>query len=71
MPSQITVTSSIGPGQTITTKVFSDLKVLHLDIARGIMTIESINKQPVEVSLSGITTLTDSISSGLHTIVAS
>lgn len=70
MPSQITVTSTIGPGSAITTKVFSNLKALHLDIAKGVMTIECVGAQPVDVSLSAITGLTDTISAGNHTIAA-
>jgi len=69
--SQITVTSTIGPGQAITAKVFPNLRALHLDIVRGVLTIECTGKQPVDVSLSAVTTLTDTITAGDHVIVAS
>lgn len=71
MPSQITVTSSIGPGSTISSRVFTPITGLILDIARGVLTIQVQNQPSIDVSLSGITTFTDTISGGNHTVVAS
>lgn len=71
MPSKATVTSTIGPGVAISAKVFNNLQSLVLDFIGQTATIVADNQPPVVVSLSAVTTFTDSISGTNHTIVMS
>lgn len=76
MPSQVTFTGQLGAGVTVTSKVFTNIIRLDLDIARGVAGIYqqmSATEPPAVtwVSISASATLTDTIASGNHTIVIS
>lgn len=70
MASQVTFTGSLGAGVAVTSKVFSEVTRVDLDIARGVMFIYH-SGGITDVELSNVATLTDTIASGNHTIVAS
>ncbi len=72
MSNKVTYTGVIGPGTTITSAVFNDVTILHLDFARGVAEITYGTPSKIAcVEISATTTLTDTISSGAHTIVIS
>lgn len=71
MAHKITVTGKIGPGNTITSLVFNDVKSFFLDLIRGQAQIEQINNQITNIDIDGTTTLTDTIAAKQHTIVVS
>jgi hypothetical protein len=72
MPNKITYTGVIGPGTTLTSAVFNDVACLQLDFLKGTaqITYGTPSKTAI-VAISATTTITDSISSGAHTIVIS
>ena len=67
MANQATVTSILGPGQAITTKVFSNLSAIDFQLATGIISLTS-NGVITQVSYSPVTRVTFSISGGNTTI---
>lgn len=73
MPSQVTVTAKTGPASQLTAQVFLNVQQLNLDFTRRVGQIVSPDFGGVikEVDLTGVTTLTDTISSNNHTIVIS
>ena len=67
MANQATVTSILGPGQAITTKVFSNLSAIDFQLTTGIISLTS-NGVITQVSYSPVTGVTFSISGGNTTI---
>jgi hypothetical protein len=73
MPSQLTITAKTGPASQVTTLVLSNVQNLNLDFIRRVIQVFSPDfpVNPREFDLTGVTTLTDSISSNNHTLVIS
>lgn len=76
MPSQLTITAKTGPAQQVTAQIIPNVSVVTLDLQRQLVQVYAGGTQegaaPVkEFDLNGVTTLTDSISSGNHTLVIS
>jgi hypothetical protein len=73
MPSQVTLTAKTGPASQITAQVFTNVQQLNLDFVRRVGQIfnPDFNVLPHEFDLSGVTTVTDTVSSNNHTIVIS
>ncbi len=72
MPNKVTYTGVIGPGTALTSAVFNDVTDLRLHLSRGVAEITyGTPSQIAIVEISATTTLTDTISSGAHTIVIS
>ena len=76
MPSQVTFTGSLGPGQSVTSKVFPNVIGVNLRILDGVADISyrpNVGDQVkiVSVQISNSATLTDTIASGNHTIAIS
>ena len=74
MPSKVTYTGTVGPGITATAVVFNNVSRLNLDFSAKTGTIYYNNGDGpaiAGVTLNGVTTLTDTIASGNHTIVIS
>lgn len=70
MPDNITITSVIGPGLAITAAAFQGIKSVTFDLERQVLTVYT-GLKTLDVSLSSITTVTYTISSGVATIVVS
>lgn len=75
MPNNITVTSTTGPGLSLTSQLFNNVTNLNFDYLAGVLTITWNDplqgSKKTAVSLSSITTVTYTISSGIATVVAS
>lgn len=72
MPSTVTFTGQLGPGLTITAKVFSNVTDVDFQIDRGVLQItHGIPQQITHLELSNTATVTDTISSGNHTFTIS
>lgn len=72
MPNKVTYTGVIGPGTTLTSAVFNDVTDLRLHFSRGVAEITYGTPSTIAcVEISATTTITDTISSGAHTIVIS
>lgn len=70
IPASATVTGVTGPAQTMTSRVFPTVTKLELDFAGGIARVWNNDKYN-DIQLSSITTITDTITSGVHAIVIS
>lgn len=75
-PSQITVTGQVGGvPSTITAKVFTNLKQLHLDVDNTILFItwEPTPGNPIttQVAIASATTWSGTVSGGVYTLVVS
>lgn len=68
----VTYTGVMGPGTTITSQAFANTTRLLLDFAKGTgeITFGTPSKIAI-VSINSTTTITDTIASGVHTIVIS
>ena len=71
MPNQITVTAVTGPGVTNTAQVYSDPNAFNLDFQANTVTVFPSDRGPIAYSLSAVTTITDTITDGIHDIVVS
>lgn len=75
MPSQLTYTGKIGPGNTLTSKVFPDVRMMAFDFDKRVLQVNYYQgSEPEEVHLDmagGTVTLTDTIAANQHTIVIS
>lgn len=72
----VTFTGKIGPGNQLTSKLFSRVRAVNLDLEDGVMEVIQASDNPqgntvTQLELAGITTLTDTITAGVHAIVAS
>jgi len=70
-----TVTAKTGPAKQATTLAFRGLTSIAVDVVREVIQLFAggeTNHAPVyEFDLHGVTTITDTIASGVHTIVIS
>lgn len=76
MPSQVTYTGKIGPGNTLTTSIFPDVRRFAMDFVKRTieMTYVLPHQEPKDVVLDlagGTVTLTDTVAVNQHTIVVS
>jgi hypothetical protein len=71
MPHQATCSAPVGPGKSVTSLVLRDVKEVHLDFVKKVAQVVQNDGRVAEVDISAITTFTDTISSGNHTIVIS
>lgn len=73
--SRVTYTGRIGPGVTLTSKVFNDVKNFSMDFVKRVLTITYMlnNEQlTTELDISGASmTLTDTITANDHVIAIS
>lgn len=72
MSSQATVSGKIGPGNTITSKVYTDVIAFSVDIINGILQLTLVGgiiKEAIDISAA--TSFTVTISSGVYTITIS
>lgn len=68
MPSQVTVTAPTGPAQTVTAAVLTNVTRVVFDIARQVAEITT-NGVVKQFDINATDTITDSVVSGVHTIV--
>lgn len=73
MSAQATVTAKTGPNQQVTAQVITAISQIVLDYDANTISIIKNGQQPIvrEFDMIGVTTLTDTISGGNHTIVIS
>ena len=73
MSAQVTVTAKTGPNQQVTSLVIAGISQVVLDYDANIIQIFKDGQVPPvrEFDMIGVTTLTDTISGGNHTIVIS
>jgi hypothetical protein len=76
MPSQVTYTGKIGPADTITAKVFPDVRTFLMDFDSRTLEMDYYEPPGQQhhaiVDLGGATiTVTDSVTANQHTIVVS
>jgi hypothetical protein len=78
MPSQVTYTGKIGPGATLTAKVFSDVRRMAFDFEKRTLQLNYYNGigggDPEEAILDmsgGTVTLTDTITANNHVVAIS
>jgi hypothetical protein len=67
-----TLTGNHGPGLTMTAKVFNNITKIEFDLVNNLVDIEY--SQPVRnirMALTGVTTVTDTITNGQHSFVVS
>lgn len=74
--SQVTVTAKTMGAQQVTAKIISGITKISFDLEKGMLRIygdslSDLGSNYTEYSLTGVTTITDSISSGVHTWVVS
>lgn len=72
MPHSATLTGTHGPGITMTAKVFNNISKAEWDFVNGVLNIEY--DQPVRnirIALTGLTTITHTITAGQHSITVS
>lgn len=71
-PGKITVTGSTGPGQAVTTQVFTDVNDIEFDILRNVLKVTRAGAGGIiYYDLSALTTGTISFSGGIPTFVVS
>ena len=71
MPDTVTLTTiKTGPAQT-TAKIFSGPQSLQLDFLANTFTVVDSGGVPFIGSLTGVTTITDTITSGVHAVLVS
>ena len=71
MPSTATVTCKIGPGNTLTTKLFSNVTSYHLDAPNEVLTLaynDSMGQHIVDLDVSAGTTWTLTVSGNNYTL---
>lgn len=66
-----TVTAKTGPAVQNTAIPISDVASINIDVARQVVTFNLVSGRIREYDLTGVTTLTDTITSGNHVIVVS
>lgn len=66
-----TVTAKTGPAVQITAGVLSNLKSFKVDVANQVITLEQEGLPLREFDLTGVTTITDTITSTNHVVVIS
>lgn len=69
-----TVTALCGPSKQITAGAFTGLRSIAVDVRREVISLYygEVGSGPVkEFDLHGVTTITDTIAGGVHTIVIS
>lgn len=67
-----TVTAQTGPGNTVSSKVISDVKGLRYDLEHNMFYVDAGSPLVTsEFSLNAIATITHTIASGVHTITIS
>jgi hypothetical protein len=66
-----TVTAKTGPAVQVTAQVLTNLKALHIDVARQVVMVEEEGKANREFDLTGVTTITDTITTTNHVVVIS
>jgi hypothetical protein len=70
-----TVTAKTGPARQATTLALSGLTSISVDVVREVISLFAggeVNKAPYkEFDLNGVTTITDTITNGVHVIVIS
>lgn len=73
MASQVTVTAKTGPALQATAMVLGDVQNINFDLARRVVQVFQpvLNTQPKEFDLTGVTTITFSISGANYTMVIS
>lgn len=71
MPHKATVTGKTGPAVQATALVLNAISSINLDLDRKVMSIFTGNTMTQELDLSGVTTVTVSISSGNYTVAVS
>lgn len=72
MPSQLTYSGSTGPGQALTTALFTDVTELNYDLPhKTLKVVWGIPSITTVLSLSASTTVTHTISGGNHTVTIS
>lgn len=75
MANTLTFTGNLGPGNAVTSLVFNGVQNLFLDYIKGIAiivyTLANGSNRTQSVQLSGITTLTHTISGTTYTIALS
>jgi hypothetical protein len=70
MAHQITFTGNLGPGEAVTSLVFTNVTSYNVDPTRKVLSINRSGKID-DVDLTGVTTFTTSISGGNYTITVS
>ncbi len=71
---QATVTALAGPSKQSTASVFTGLRSIAVDVRREVISLyqgEPGSAPVKEFDLHGVTTITDTITSGVHAIVIS
>lgn len=68
--SQVTVTAKTMGAVQITAKVIKDITAIQFNFEKGVVKV-FVGSDYTEYSLNGVTTISDSISSGVHTLVIS
>jgi hypothetical protein len=71
MPNKITVTGSIGPGNTLTAQVFNNVTDLDFDLAEQDLKIVSDGGKTTHVDLYTIATVTYTIAAHVATVTIS
>lgn len=70
--STLTFTGQLGPGNSVTAYVFSDVTEANFNFANGTLQItHGTPKRTQTLELSNIATLTDTITAGVHALVLS
>lgn len=69
----ITVTGKIGPGNTLTSKVFSNISAYDFDVVNNLLVMRTTNNlvEQVDISLATTVTITLSAAAGNHTVTIS
>lgn len=72
MPDKVTITGRMGPGNTVTSLVLDDVEYLLFNLAAKILEVQYGEPEKTQqFDINSTTTITDSISGGVHTWVVS
>ena len=68
---KLTATAKIGPGNSVTSMVLSNLTDLHIDFANRVLTAQAAATPPTVLDFNAATTITASISGAVVSITVS
>jgi len=68
MSATVTATGVVGPGDTLTAGVFSDISIVDFDCVNNILSLTDINGKVVQISITSATTITATKSSSTYTL---
>ena len=71
MPDKLTFTGPIGPGNSVTSLVFADVKELRYDLDKFCLQVVETSGKVTDLDIYASTTVTHTISSRVHTIAVS